>query len=675
MEGIVAVKRALVVIALAVLAAPVAYNVATSYVGDEDLWRLARSLELTLKDALLQSNYHVPGWKHFRPTQYAAFFLLARLFGRAAWAYHLSFFSVHVLSAVFLYLLTLRLTHNRVCALVAGTLFAFHQANTEILCVLASFHYLLLVFFSILTLFFLARHLDRGRMSDHALSVLWCILGLLSDTPGVILMPFVLLLAELFYPAKLTLRRRIWLYSSYAVPVCVFVFVRRLLVPAPLVGASHIADVSHIIANCRMIVRAVFLPYDTMCHPPYEGVFLAFSVLIGCAYAGAFLPFIRRGGLRNKLFLFSAICFSLYVLSAGNFFGHERMCSMAIPFYALLMASLFCNGYEDTGRLYRFATSALSAMLMLNNYSLLLLRTHDWARAGQINKKVMEIFVRGSDEAAGRKIHTVGFHEVRLWFLRGKPIVGDAGEMYRWCHWWNGKDRALDETYFREWSGYPEILRAYAYGRGVVRDDDLIVALEKRKEYGVYSFAVRADRAENALVGRRKHVKAPRESSPIRVNFQCFNTLSIPMEGFEIDEGRSYQPWRGYGWDGEFIGRDGIWDRWTVVDIDCRSVSEHLRDTYVFTDRGKAIWTIDLDNGPYRVDLGWCDPIFRRGPQRVAIEGKVVASAGPLERDTLFSVENVPVEVRDGNLTMELMPMPPASSAIINYIIIRKGAE
>ena len=208
-----------------------------------------------------------------------------------------------------------------------------------------------------------------------------------------------------------------------------------------------------------------------------------------------------------------------------------------------------------------------------------------------------------------------------------------------------------------------------------MRDDDLIVALEKRKEYGVYSFAVRADRAENALVGRRKHVKAPRESSPIRVNFQCFNTLSIPMEGFEIDEGRSYQPWRGYGWDGEFIGRDGIWDRWTVVDIDRRSVSEHLRDTYVFTDRGKAIWTIDLDNGPYRVDLGWCDPIFRRGPQRVAIEGKVVASAGPLERDTLFSVENVPVEVRDGNLTMELMPMPPASSAIINYIIIRKGAE
>lgn len=115
----------------------------------------------------------------------------------------------------------------------------------------------------------------------------------------------------------------------------------------------------------------------------------------------------------------SPLSVSLYVLSAGNFFGHERMCSMAIPFYALLMASLFCNGYEDTGRLYRFATSALSAMLMLNNYSLLLLRTHDWARAGQINKKVMEIFVRGSDEAAGRKIHTVGFHEVRLWFLRG----------------------------------------------------------------------------------------------------------------------------------------------------------------------------------------------------------------------------------------------------------------
>jgi len=361
-------RKALIAIGLAILAVPIGYNVATSYVGDEDLWRLARCREMSFTDALLQSNIHVPGWKHFRPAQYATFFLLVRLFGRQAWLYHLSFFSIHILSAVSLYLLARRLTRNRACALVAGTLLAFHQANSEILCVLASFHYIQLVFFSLLSLLFLARHLERDRRSDLALSVLFFALGLLSDGPGVILIVFVIALAEFFFSAKLTAPRRGALYSAYAATLLAFLILRRSLVEAPLVGTGHIASAPFIIRNCLMIVRNVFLPYDTMCHPPYETLFFTLCILLGYAYAASCLLFIRAGGLRSRIFLFASLCFSLYVVSVSNFFGHERVCSLALPFYALLVASLFAAEYGRVGRLYRFVTIALYALLIMNNY-------------------------------------------------------------------------------------------------------------------------------------------------------------------------------------------------------------------------------------------------------------------------------------------------------------------
>jgi predicted membrane-bound dolichyl-phosphate-mannose-protein mannosyltransferase len=54
-----------------------------------------------------------------------------RLFGMRAYGFHLVSLSLHALIVCFVFALTERLTGDRVCAFVAGALFALHPVHTE----------------------------------------------------------------------------------------------------------------------------------------------------------------------------------------------------------------------------------------------------------------------------------------------------------------------------------------------------------------------------------------------------------------------------------------------------------------------------------------------------------------------------------------------------------------
>ena len=162
-------------------------------------------------------------------------------------------------------------------------------------------------------------------------------------------------------------------------------------------------------------------------------------------------------------------------------------------------------------------------------------------------------------------------------------------------------------------------------------------------------------------------------SFPIRVNFQLIHSF-VPLPGYEIDEGKKYQPWRGYGWDTGLYGEDLAFQRRACVDPDAKDTAEQLRETYVFTQGGKATWRIDLPNGDYLVSLCWGDPDRDRPPQTVTLQGNVAAESSRWMRPGEFvTAERIPVSVRDGRMVMELVPRAPNHPGIINHLVIDRA--
>lgn len=116
-------KRAALIAVLALLTLPIAYNVVTSYVYDDDLSRLhALGTELHTWESFAYSpGANVKGIPSFRPITWFIQDITFRIFGRHFHLYHAFFFACHLSNGVLLYLLALRLTHNRPCASSRGS--------------------------------------------------------------------------------------------------------------------------------------------------------------------------------------------------------------------------------------------------------------------------------------------------------------------------------------------------------------------------------------------------------------------------------------------------------------------------------------------------------------------------------------------------------------------------
>jgi hypothetical protein len=662
-----------IIIALTLLTIPIMYNIVNSYIYEDNLDMFYQFAKLNFKQGLVWSGgYWRPGWECFRPFSHGlVLWSLPRLFGREIWVVLIVFFLWHVLNAFILFIFTFYLTKKRICAVISSFLFLFHQAGTEPLIITSFSHPIIAVFFALLSLLFLLYYYDRHHWKWLLGSLLFFNMGLYTEESFVIVMLYVFLLTEMYYFKKVSLLRRAILYSIYFLSIIIYSMIRHLATNAPLVGTSYIRSPSFILRNMGIVLRNIILPYDSMCLPPYRSFFIVLFILIACTSVAAFFGFIYITRLRNKLFLFSLACLLSYVACVSNFLAVQRICYFAVPFYSLIIASLFTLSFKDSNKYYKFSCVTLSIVLLINNYSLLLLKTYDWLVIGRINKQVTQIFCDNFKGGEGRRVHAVGFSTVRLLYLRGMPILAPMPEHFIWSHWRCGKsDKPLDESDISVWPNYKELARAYKYGNGI-KNSDFILALEKERINGRYKFNILFDTVEHELPKHLSNVNAPGSSFPIMVNFQLMHAF-VPLDGFEIDEGKKYETWRGYGWDQELIGEDRNWDRWTVVDLDRKRVDQQLKDTFVHTRAGKATWDIDLKNGNYLVSIGWGDTMYPNPPQIVKIEGKIIASTTNNTRAGEFvEINDVPIKVDDGKLTMELIPQRKDSTVIMNYLIIK----
>jgi len=118
------------------------------------------------------------------------FQLCYRVFGMRAWGFHLVSLLLHVIVVCLIFLLTERLTGDRVWAFVASAFFALHPIHTESVAWIAAVTDLELTFFYLLTFgLYLAMAKPGGGLSKAQLAAMGCtfLLALLSKEPAMTL--------------------------------------------------------------------------------------------------------------------------------------------------------------------------------------------------------------------------------------------------------------------------------------------------------------------------------------------------------------------------------------------------------------------------------------------------------------------------------------------------------
>src|SRR5208337_288444 len=108
---------------------------------------------------------------YYRPIMTLGYLLCYKLFGMRAYGFHLVSLLLHILVVCLVFVLTERLTGDRVWAFVAGALFALHPVHTESVAWIAAVTDLELTFFYLLTFgFFLAVARPGGGRSQPTLA-------------------------------------------------------------------------------------------------------------------------------------------------------------------------------------------------------------------------------------------------------------------------------------------------------------------------------------------------------------------------------------------------------------------------------------------------------------------------------------------------------------------------
>jgi Flp pilus assembly protein TadD len=127
---------------------------------------------------------------YYRPIMTLGYLFCYKLFGLRAYGFHLASLLLHVLVVCLVFILAERLTGHRVCAVVAGALFALHPVHTESVAWIAAVTDLELTFFYLLTFWF---YLALGRPGDRRSKLMFAamtvafILALLSKEQAVTL--------------------------------------------------------------------------------------------------------------------------------------------------------------------------------------------------------------------------------------------------------------------------------------------------------------------------------------------------------------------------------------------------------------------------------------------------------------------------------------------------------
>lgn len=144
--------------------------------------------------------------------------------------------------------------------------------------------------------------------------------------------------------------------------------------------------------------------------------------------------------------------------------------------------------------------------------------------------------------------------------------------------------------------------------------------------------------------------------------------------GKKLDTGKVFDPQRGYGWSRDLVGR-------SASDA-ARFDADPLHASFLWggSKNGSETWSILLPNGRYLVQVSvGADTPMKQGPHHVRVQDQQVFDRFMTPKRTFQDSPLVPVEVRDGRLTLVIgdhrsgLKGPDDDDTVIDCIVIKRA--
>jgi tetratricopeptide (TPR) repeat protein len=148
---------------------------------------------LNLKD--IQWAFGFTDTTHWMPMTWISHMLDCQLFGLAPGAHHMVNVAIHILNALFLFLIILRITGARYKAAIVALLFAVHPLNVESVAWVAERKNVLSTLFFMITIYAYIHYVEKKKILTYCLVLCAYTLGLMSK-PSIITLPFLLLILD-----------------------------------------------------------------------------------------------------------------------------------------------------------------------------------------------------------------------------------------------------------------------------------------------------------------------------------------------------------------------------------------------------------------------------------------------------------------------------------------------
>ena len=140
------------------------------------------------------------GASSWHPMTWISHMMDCQLFGLAPGAHHMVNVTIHILNALFLFLIIFRITGARYKAAVVALLFAVHPLNVESVAWVAERKNVLCTLFFMIALYTYVHYAERKKIWMYCLVLFAYMLGLMSK-PSIITFPFLLLILD-YWPLR-----------------------------------------------------------------------------------------------------------------------------------------------------------------------------------------------------------------------------------------------------------------------------------------------------------------------------------------------------------------------------------------------------------------------------------------------------------------------------------------
>ena len=211
------------------------------------------------------------GTAYWHPLTWISHMLDCQLFGLASGPHHMVNVALHILNALFLFLILFRMTGARYKAAVVALLFAVHPVNLESVAWVTERKTVLSMFFLIIAIYSYVRYTEKKKVWFYLVSLFLYGLGLMCK-PSILTLPFLLLVLD-YWPlgrfgrgaayhsvGKTPFRRSLVMFLAFRQSEAAFLFLEK----APFIILSLISSYLSMISLSKfnMVINHDLVPVD-----------------------------------------------------------------------------------------------------------------------------------------------------------------------------------------------------------------------------------------------------------------------------------------------------------------------------------------------------------------------------------------------------------------------------